>query len=105
MIEENAVARKQAIAFSVIDRCPVCIELRTTIWTAWPKWRSFPLWSFNCFAEHFTARGLIELCFDPSFSYRFQQTDCAERGYVARVFRDLEAHQNMALSAQMIDFI
>src|SRR5437764_1378710 len=105
MVEENAVASKQTIAFSVICGCPVCIQFRTPVRTTRTERGGFTLWSFDRLPKHFAARSLIELGLDSCFSDGFQQTDRAQCGYIAGVFRDLKAHQYMALSAEIVDFV
>src|SRR5437764_13454571 len=105
MVEENTIAGEQTIAFAVICGCPVCIQFRTPVRATRTERGGFRLWSFDGFPEHFAARSLIELGLDSCFSYGFQQAYRAQCGYIAGVFRNLKAHQNMALSAEIIDFV
>src|ERR1700747_1048275 len=98
MVEENAIASEQTIAITVICGYPVRIQFRTPVRTTRTERSGFTLWSFDRFPKHFAARSLIELGLDSCFPYGFQQTDRAQCGYIAGVFRDLKAHQNMALS-------
>src|SRR5579864_7791199 len=105
MIEENAVTGEETVSLPVVDSRPIGVQLGATVRTARPEWGGFPLRGFHDFAVHLAAGGLIKLGFDTRFPYGFQQTHRAQSSNVARILRDLEAHQDVALRSEMIDLV
>ena len=72
VVEQNAVARKQTIGFTVIDGDPVRVHFRAPIWTTRVKRRSFRLRNFLHFAEYFAGRRLIKARLDAGLANGLQ---------------------------------
>src|SRR4029453_8720687 len=72
VIEQNAIAGVEAIAFSVIYRCPVGENFRDAIRAAWPERCLFRLRFFLRLAIHLAARGLVKTRANSGFANRFQ---------------------------------
>src|SRR6266571_8968037 len=77
VIEQNAVARTKAIAFAVVDRCPIGKRLRNTIWAARPERCLLGLRYLLCLAKHFAAGCLIKTRTQSSFFF-FNDTATTE---------------------------
>src|ERR1044071_5430998 len=75
VVEEDAVARVQAVALAVIDRRPIGKNLRHAIGTAGPERRLLILRHLLRVAEHFAARSLIKTRADSGFANRFKDAD------------------------------
>src|SRR5438105_14752856 len=60
VIEQDAIASIETIAFAIVHRRPIGKNLGHSVGTARPEGRAFGLRNFLCFAEHFTARPLIQ---------------------------------------------
>src|SRR6266550_6364299 len=105
MIEKNAVAGVQAVAFAVVHRRPVGKNFGNAIGTAWPKGCSLRLRDFLRLAEHLAARCLVKTRTDSGFANRFQNANGSDAGHIGSVFRNIEAYANMALCAEMINFV
>ena len=105
VIEQNAVAGVEAIAFTVIYRCPVGENFRDAIRAARPEWCPFRLRHFLRLAIHLAAGGLVKTRANSGFANGFQNTDCSDPRNVGGVFRNIEADTDVALRAEMINFI
>ena len=107
MIEQQAVARKHSICFAVIHRSPMSKKLCHGIGRSRVKRRALPLRRFPDQTEEFRGRCLIK----PGSRFQAQEPDGfknsqrAERVDIGGIFRSLEAHSNVALSAEVIDFV
>ena len=104
MVEQDAIAREQAIALAIIHRHPMSVQLSCSIRTARLERRVLVLRAFRI-TVHLAAGGLVELGLHTRFSNRFEQPHCSKRGDLARVFRYVEAHPDMTLRAEVVDFI
>ena len=92
VIEQDAVAGKEAVRFAVVDRDPIRIHLGGGIRRTRIERRGFSLRGLDDLTEHLRARCLIEpsaigQTADPD---RFEQPQRAERIRVRRVFGRLE---------------
>src|SRR5690349_8328926 len=99
VIEQNAVAGVEPIAFAVIYRGPVGENFRDAIRAARPEWRLFRLRHFLHPAIHLAARGLLKTRANSGFANRFQNANRSNAGNVGGVFWDIEADTDMALRA------
>ena len=105
MIKQDAVAGVEAIAFAVIYRCPVGKNLRDAIRAARPERCLFRLRHLLRLAIHLAARGLVKMGANSGFADRFQNADRSYAGNVGGVFGNIETDTDVALRAEMIDFI
>src|SRR5205823_5469823 len=105
VIEQNAVAGVEAIAFAVIYRCPVGENLGHTVGTARPEGGLFRLRDFLRLAIHLAARGLVKARSNSGFANGFQNADRSHTGDVGGVFRNIETDTDVALRTEMINFI
>src|SRR5215813_8967336 len=105
VIEQDAVAGMEAIAFAVIYRGPVGKNLGYTIRTARPERRLFRLRDLLRFAVHLAARGLVKTGADSCFANGFQNANRSDAGDVGGVFGNIETDPDVALRAEMINFI
>ncbi len=60
VVKKDAVAGKDAVTFSVVDRKPIGVELGRTVGTPWVKRRGFPLRRFLNLAKHFRTTRLVK---------------------------------------------
>ena len=105
MIEENAVHRVQAVAFAGVDRHPVAVEFGAAVRAARVEGRGFGLRTFIGLAKHFAAGGVVKAGRDAGLADGFEEASGAERGDVSRVFGDIEADADVALRAEVVDFV
>lgn len=105
VVEKDAVASEESVGFPVIDRHPVGENLGRRISAAGVKGRAFSLGHFLGFAEHLRARGLVELTWDACFTQGLQDAHGPDGGDIGCVFGDIEADANVALGAEMKDFV
>ena len=80
------------------------IKLRNGIWAAGIKRGLFVL-RWRSRAEHFTAGGVVELRVQTRFPDRFQYANRSQPSDIAGVFRNIEAHANVTLRPEVVDFI
>src|SRR5262249_52270623 len=106
VVEQYAVAGKQAITFAEIDRYPIGEGLGDRIGTARIKWRGFSLWYLLNFAEQFGRRSLIEARLAESgFANRFEQTKGSQCYDLGCIFGDVKAYTHVRLRAEVIYLI
>src|SRR5207249_7381087 len=105
VIEQNAVAGVEVIAFAVIYRGPVGENFRDAIRATRPEWCPLRLRNLLHFAIHLAARGLVKTRANSGFANRFQNPDRSHAGDIGSVFGDIEADTDVALRAEMINFI
>src|SRR5256885_6095036 len=60
VVEEDAVARIQAVGLAIVHADPMRVELGDAVGRARIKRGGFALWGLLSFAEHFRRRGLVE---------------------------------------------
>src|SRR5262249_36511909 len=80
VIEQNAVAGVEAIAFAVVYRCPVGENFRDAIRAARPEWCLFRLGDFLRLTVHLAARSLVKTRANSGFANRFQNADRSNTG-------------------------
>src|SRR5437588_8139815 len=105
VVEQNAVASIQTIAFAIVHRRPIGKNLRHSIGTARPKRRAFGLRNLLRFAEHLAAGGLVKTRSDSGFTNCLQNTNRPHASDIRRVLGNVETHADMALGAEMIDLV
>src|SRR5712691_8942227 len=105
VVKQNTVARTKAVALAIIDRRPVGKNFRHPVGAARPERRFFRLRHFLRFAKHFAARSLIKARPDSRFPNGFENPDRANAGDVGGVLGDVETDPDMALRAEMINFV
>ena len=71
MIEQDAVARVETVAFALVHGGPIRENFRDAVRTARPERRPFILRYGLRFPEHLAARSLIETRAQPGFANRF----------------------------------
>ena len=107
MIEKDAIASVQPIAFPVIDSDPVGVELRHTVRAARVERSFLGLWHLLHQPVQLRRTGLIEarFVFQPQKANRLQQTERPHAIHICCVFRRLKADGNVALRAKVVDLI
>jgi hypothetical protein len=107
VIEQHAVAGIHAIGFTVVDRDPVGIELGHGVRRTRIERRRLALRDFLDQAIEFGRRGLVEagLLFQTEEADRLKQAKRSDGVDIGGVFGSLEAHGNVALRAQIVDFV
>lgn len=105
VVEENAVAGKEAVTLAVIHGGPVAEHFGATIGTARPERRGLGLRHLLDLAIHLAARGLVKARLYPGFTDSLQNTDRAHPGDVRRVFGNVKTHAHMALGAKIVNFV
>jgi hypothetical protein len=107
MVEQNAVARIDAIGFPVVDADPEGIELGCGIGTAGVERGGFSLRGLLNLAVKLRGGGLVK----PGFVFQFQKPDAFQQAQgaqgigVGSVFRGFKGHGHMALGCQVVDLI
>ena len=104
MIEEDAVAGEEIVAFAVVAGHPVSIYLSGCVGAPRMKGRGFALRGVGG-AEHFTARSLVKASGDAGAAERFENPGRSEARNVARILWEVEAHPDVALRAEMVDLV
>jgi len=84
---------------------PMCVDLGASIWAARSERSAFALRSLCHLTKHFAAGGLVEFRLDTRRADCFQYAGGAKRRNIGCVLGDVKTCSNVALSAQMIDFI
>ena len=105
VVEQNAVAGIQTIAFAIVHRRPIGKNLRHAIGTARPKRRAFGLRNFLRFAKHLAARRLVETRSDSGFTNCLQNSNRPDASDIRRVFGDVETDPDVALGTEMINLV
>ena len=107
VVEQNAVAGIHPVAFAVVHRDPVGIELCYAIGAARIKRRALLLGNFLHQAIELTGAGLVDPRFvcEPQDAHSLQDPQRAQRITIGCVFRALKTHRNMALSAKVVNLI
>src|SRR6266480_6911380 len=105
MVEHDTVAGTKTVAFPIIDRRPIRKHLCHTVRTSRPERRLLVLRRLLDLTEHFAARSLKKTGTQAGFADCFQNADRAHARDVGSVLRNIEAHANVALRAQMIDLV
>jgi hypothetical protein len=92
VIEQDAVAGIHPISFAIVYGDPVSIKLGDRVWTAWIKWRLFPLRNFLHQTIQLRCGRLIKsgLLFHSKKPDRFKQPQCTNAIDVDGIFRRLE---------------
>ena len=104
MVEENAVGCENSVGVAVVLHDVIRVNLCGRVGASGLKQRFFALRRRRG-AEHFTRRRLVEFCFDAGLADGFQNSQRAQTGDVSGVLGHVEAHADVALRAQMIDFV
>ena len=107
MIEEDAVRRMHPIGFAIIDRDPIGVELGGGVGRARIEGRRLALRDRLHFAVELRRRGLIETRLRTKIENadRLEKAKRAERVGIGGIFRRLEAHLDMALRGEIVDFV
>ena len=107
VIEEDAVAGVHAVRLAIVHRDPVGVQLCDAIGRTRIERRGLALRSLLHLAEHLRGRGLVEagLRRQAEDAHRLEQSQRADGIGVRRVLGRLERHRDMALRAQVVDFV
>ena len=97
MVEQNAAASENAIAFAVIDRHPMRIQLGHAVGATWVERRIFNLWNGLHLAKHFRCTGLIKLDLWVHQTNRLQQVQSTDTGDLCRGSGLVKTHTDEAL--------
>ena len=104
VIEENAAAGEQAVAFAVNADHPVGVELGGGVGAARLKDRVLALRRGRR-AVHLRAGGLVEAGLVAAAADGFEKAHGAQAGDVAGVFGHVETDAHMALRGQMVELV
>ncbi len=108
VVEEDAVAGEEAVAFPVVDHLVVGIDLGTGVGAAGLEAGALALAGLGT-AEHLGAAGLVEANLLPAVLHvaadGLQQPDDPHAHHVHGVLGLIEAHADMALGAQVVDLV
>ena len=105
MVEQNTAASEDVVAFAVVHREPVRVELSHTVGAAGVEGRGFLLGNFLYLAEHFGCAGLIVADAGVDHTDGFKQTQCAESGDLGGGLWLIKRNPHKALCRKIIDFI
>ena len=105
VVEENAVAGVESIAFAIVYRRPIGKNFRNPIGASRPEWCLFGLRDFLRLAEHFAARSLVKSRANSGFTNRLQDSNRSDASHIGGVFGNVEADAHVALRAEMINFV
>ena len=104
MVKQDAAGRKNVIAFAVIDRHPVRIQLGHAVRAAWIKGRRFNLRNRLHLAKHFRGTGLIKLDLWIDDANRFKQVHWANARDLGGGEGLFKRHPHKTLRSEVIDF-
>src|SRR5581483_5364655 len=107
VIEQDAVARVEAVRLAIIDRDPVAVELRDAVRRSWVERRLLGLRDLLHQAVELRSRRLIEarLVFQTEDADGFEQSQRSERVAVGRVLRLLERHCDVRLRGKVVQLV
>ena len=105
VVEQDATGAKNTVAFAVVDRHPVRIQLGHTVGTARVERGGFFLRNGLHFAKHLRGAGLVEADFGIDETHCFQQVQSADAGNVGGGGGLLKTDADKALRRQVVDFI
>jgi hypothetical protein len=104
MVEKDAVRGKESVGVSIVADDVIGVNLGGCIGALRLEGGRLTLGGRRR-TEHFTGGGLVETGFDPRLPYCLEEADRSETGHVAGVLRHVEAHPDMALGAEVVDFV
>ena len=106
VIEQDAIAGEQTIAFPIVSRDPVGVELGRGVGALRQEGCRFILRCGRCAIKFGRAR-LIKACLfhAPENTYGLEQSQCAETIGIPGIFRGLEAHLDVALRREIVDLV
>src|SRR5437667_6925327 len=105
MIEQNTVAGKQPVTFS-IDPCgPVGVEFGHSVGASRLQWRAFILDPFGRVAVEFTCGSVVEASVLRHQSYRLKHSRCAQSGHITSRQRLLKRSAYKALRCEVVTFV
>ena len=107
VIEEDTVAGVEAIGFAVVDGDPVGVELGGGVGAARVEGGGFLLGDFLDEAVEFGGAGLVEagFLFQTENADGFEQAQGADGVDIGGVFGAFEADGDVALGAEVVDFV
>ena len=107
VVEEDAVAGVHAVGLAVVHRDPVGVELRRAVGRARVEGRGFLLRRFHHPPKKLGGGRLVEarLLLHAEDAHRFQQPERADAVRVGGVLGLFEAHRDMALRGEVVDFV
>jgi hypothetical protein len=104
MVEQDAAAGVEAVTLPIIYGYLVGEQLRTGVRAARMK-AGVLILRRRLAAEHLARGCLIKTAAEVCAADRFEQAQRSHSHHVRRVLGDVEAHTDMALSAQIVDFV
>ena len=104
MVKQDAVDREEAVAFPVVPRHPVAIELGGGIGAPGTHGGRFILRGRGG-AKQFTGRSLVKPGLDAAAAEGLQESGNPQAGHIPGKFGDVEADPHMALGGQMVDLL
>lgn len=107
MVEEDAVARVDAIGFAVVNGYPVAIKLSHSIGATWVERGRFFLRDFLYQAIELGSGGLVEagLFFQAKDTDGFEDAQGTDAVGVRGVFWRFEADSHVTHGSQVVDFV
>jgi hypothetical protein len=107
MIEQNAVAGKNAIGLAIVHHDPVSIQFGAGIWRPWIKRGFFGLRNVLNQSIQFRCRGLVEadLFLQPQQANTLEQTHGAQCIHIRRILRGFKRNLDAALGGKVVDLI
>src|SRR6266566_6454895 len=105
VVEEYAAGGEQTIRFTIVNGHPMRVDFSCRIRTARIKMSRLSLRRLLRLAKHLRAACLVKLRSPAGFADSFQYADRAQRGYVTRIFRNIEADAYMTLRRQVINLV
>lgn len=107
MVEQDAVAREQAVRLAVVHGDPVGVQLGHRVRRTRVERRGLALRGFLHQPVQLGRAGLVEtrFLFQTEDADGFEQPQRAERVRVGRVFRFLERHRHVALRGEVVDLL
>jgi hypothetical protein len=105
MIEKNATTGEKIVRLAIVHSGPMGIDFGDAVRATRMKGSTFALGNFQYLPKHFGAAGLVEPGLNTSLTNRFENPNCAESGYVARVFWYVEADADVRLCRQVVNLI
>ena len=103
MVEQDTAAAEDAIAFTVVNRHPVRIELGHAVRAARVKRRVFHLRHGLYLAKHLGRAGLVKADFWVDDANGFQKVHRAQTGNFSRGNGLIEGHTDKTLRGEVVD--
>ena len=105
MVEQDPIAGKDVVRFSVVRDNPVSVKLGDAIRASRVERRCLILWDCLHFPEQLARGSLIEFCFEARFSQGVEKTESYYGIDLRSILRDVERNLNMTLCREIVYLI